>query len=301
MTENQILITGSEGLIGAAISKTLVKKGYEVKGLDRRAKKSIHRGDVRDIDFVRKSINGCRGVIHLAAVSRVVWGEQFPEVCKSTNVGGTQNILDAAIENVSKPWVIFSSSREVYGQPNYFPIDETEAINPINIYGKSKADAEYLVKEAKSLGIATSIVRLSNVYGSISDHEDRVVPAFTKAALLNKTIRIDGARNTFDFIHLDDVVNGLVLIVRKLEKNKKSMPTLQLLTGKPTTLADLAKTVIKVAGTNPQVIVAKSQNFNVTKFYGTYQRARKYLNWNPKISLLEGITKLSNEFRMAIH
>ena len=67
---------------------------------------------------------GVDGVIHLAAVSRVVWGQKNPELCWETNVTGVQNVLDAAREASSRPWVISASSREVYGEAEHLPVSE---------------------------------------------------------------------------------------------------------------------------------------------------------------------------------
>ena len=138
----KVLVTGSEGLIGSELVKILRSKGYEIARLDICSVDRLSQGDVRDRLAVTRAIAGCIGVIHLAAVSRVLWGESDPELCWETNVRGTENILMAAAELNQKPWVIFSSSREVYGQPDCLPVVEDATLAPVNIYGRSKVAGE---------------------------------------------------------------------------------------------------------------------------------------------------------------
>ena len=180
--------------------------------LDICAEEPAHRGDVRDYQAVAQAMAECSGVIHLAAVSRVFWGEQNPGLCWETNVKGTENVLTAASRMNPKPWVIYSSSREVYGHPQSLPVTEDAPLAPVNIYGRSKAAGEELVNKARTKGLTTAIVRFSNVYGSTSDHSDRVVPAFARAASLGEPLRVDGPDHVFDFNHLEDTVRGLVAL-----------------------------------------------------------------------------------------
>ena len=92
----------------------------EARGLDLRGD-GDERGDVRDPDKVARAIAGCRGVVHLAAVSRVIDGEREPARCESVNVGGLRVVIEAA-QKIGA-WVLFASSREVYGQAT-LPVHE---------------------------------------------------------------------------------------------------------------------------------------------------------------------------------
>src|SRR4051812_1813057 len=115
MNSIKILITGSAGLIGQTLSKQLQQKGVQVVEFDTRLSLNTSGyGDVRDLNLLNEAIKDCQGVIHLAAVSRVIWGEQNPQLCMDVNVQGTHNILKAAYQASPRPWVIFGSSREVY-------------------------------------------------------------------------------------------------------------------------------------------------------------------------------------------
>lgn len=133
-------ITGSEGLIGTALASALLRSGFGVRRLDVRLSLGHPgRSDIRNGPAVRRFVAGCHGIIHLAAVSRVLWGERDPERCLDTNVGGTRHVLAAAVAAKTRPWVVLASSREVYGQASALPVDEDEPLRPLNVYGRSKA------------------------------------------------------------------------------------------------------------------------------------------------------------------
>jgi nucleoside-diphosphate-sugar epimerase len=142
-----ILVTGSSGLIGAALTRALHHAGYAVRGLDLRGH-GADRGDIRHREQVERALDGCVGVIHLAAVSRVIDGERDPEACWETNVTGTGTVLEAALDRVRRPWVVYASSREVYGEPPSLPAGEDAPLAPVNIYGRSKVAAEDQVRAA---------------------------------------------------------------------------------------------------------------------------------------------------------
>ncbi|MFY7698272.1 MAG: NAD-dependent epimerase/dehydratase family protein [Legionella sp.] len=291
-----ICISGSQGLIGKTLGKYLNQHRYQINELDFLLPKNhVGFGDITQFEQVKQAIRDCDGIIHLAAVSRVIWGEQAPEQCWQTNVIGTKNILSAAYESARKPWVLYASSREVYGQQSYFPVTEEAPWQPINTYARSKVAAEELVNQFESLGLTTAILRFSSVYGRIDDYQDRVVPAFCKAAATGKVLRIDGLDNTFDFTHVQDVADGIHQAIRLLEQ-KKSLPTMHLTTGKGTTLLELAKLAISAGNSSSHFIEAPPRTFDVAQFYGDSSRAQQLLNWQPSIDIATGVQQLVADF-----
>ena len=297
-TDRRILITGSEGLIGRALRTALEARGAEVVGLDLLGTGREH-GDVQSLPQVRDSVGGCDGVVHLAAVSRVIWGEHDPEGCWSTNVGGLRNILQVLDERKRRPWLLFASSREVYGQPCRVPATEDTPLLPVNVYGRSKVEGERLMEAARAGGLRAATVRLSNVYGSARDHTDRVVPAFARAAVSGSTIRIDGAECTFDFTHIDDTARGMAAVIDLLAIGEMP-PPVHLLTGTSTTLRDLATLAIDVAGGTSPVVEAPPRSFDVSRFHGDPSRARELLGWKPRVVLRDGLERLVRDLRTEI-
>ena len=301
MRDRRILITGSEGLVGSALRTALESRGAHVTGLDLRGSGG-EEGDVRNARRVREAAAGCHGIVHLAAVSRVVWGEREPETCREVNVGGLRNVIAAAsagrVEPSRRPWVVFASSREVHGQPGRLPVTEDAPLRPINVYGRSKVEGERLVEAARDEGLRAAIVRLSNVYGSTRDHPDRVVPAFARGAVQGKVLRVEGADHTFDFTHIDDATRGIVSIIGLLAGGKTPPPPIHLLTGRPVSLGRLAGLAADLAGTGAAIVEAPPRSFDVSRFCGNPARARNLLGWAPHVELRQGLARLIHEFRL---
>jgi nucleoside-diphosphate-sugar epimerase len=295
----RVLITGSSGLIGTGVREALLSMGVEISGLDLKAFGS-ECGDVRDPGRVNAAIEGCDGILHLAAVSRVIWGERDPELCWATNVGGLRNVLDSARLRKNSPWVVFASSREVYGQPAMLPVTEDASLNPVNIYGRSKVEGERLVEEARRQGLRASVIRLSNVYGSTSDHEDRVVPAFARRASLGLPLHVEGADHTFDFTHIDDTARGIVAVIQYMKDGNAPPPPIHFLTGRHTSLLELAKMAKELAASESIIELTPPRSFDVSHFYGSPERARTLLGWRPNVSIREGLARLIDDFRSTL-
>lgn len=291
-----ILITGSLGLIGQSLCKRLKGTSYHIKLFDNGfPHDNANYGDITCQADLKKHIENCCGIVHLGAVSRVIWGEQQPEKCWQTNVIGTQNVLDCAYLSLNQPWVIYASSREVYGQQQHFPVTESSPLQPLNLYARSKVAAEEQVQHYQSRGLKTAILRFSSVYGRTDDHKDRVVPAFCRAAALGEPLRIEGKKNTFDFTHIDDVIDGILKVINRLEEGY-SLPPMHLTTGQPTTLEELAQLACKASEKQSSFIAAPSRNFDVSTFYGDPSLAHEQLGWTPKITIETGVKQLVTDF-----
>src|SRR5213083_824306 len=100
------------------------------------------RGDVRDYGAVKDAVAGHDAVFHFAAVSRVAWGQMDPYTCWTTNQLGTLNVLEACRNSEARPVLFYASSREVYGEPQYLPVDEDHPKKPLSVYGMTKLCAE---------------------------------------------------------------------------------------------------------------------------------------------------------------
>ena len=299
MLKSKILITGSKGLIGSALKKRLYNLGFQVKGMDNSYPiNHLEYGDIQDIQLLKKLVYECSGIIHLAGVSRVIAGETNPSLCWSLNVNSTQKLLEIAKNSPNNPWVIYASSREVYGQQEKLPVKENAPLFPLNIYAKSKLAAEELMLSYRKTGLQVAIIRFSNVYGSPYDHSDRVIPAFCKTAAFGGIIRIDGAHNTFDFTYIDDVITGIVKVIGKLQSGCFDLPILHFSSGQGTTLLQVATLVKSISDQQIEFLHASSRSFDVSTFYGDPSLANKVLDWRTKINIKEGISRLVEDFKI---
>lgn len=297
MSLPRILVTGSSGLVGSTLVKALRRRNYWVTGLDCRASDPRERGDIRDEDTLGQCIRDCDGIIHLAAVSRVVAGERDPQRCWATNVDALRTLVEMARTFPRQPWIVFASSREVYGHPASLPVDEGFPLDPINVYGRSKLEGEKIIQLARSRGMRACTIRLSNVFGSVTDYSDRVVPAFARAAVTGDDLRVEGRGHTFDFTHVSDVAAGIVALVDRLVTGCPPPPPIQFVSGVATTLGALAEAAIAIAGAKSVIHEVPPRSFDVAKFVGCGARAKTILGWEPKVTLRAGLEKLINEFR----
>ena len=291
--EPRILVTGAAGLIGRALAPVLRRAGFGVVPFDRAA------DPVRDItntDHLRDGLNGIDGVIHLAAVSRVAEGERDPDLCRRTNVEAIRTLLRLARQDGQAPWFIQASSREVYGQQEVQPVAEDAPLLPCNVYAHTKVEGERLTEAARASGMATAILRFSNVFGDTSDHADRVVPAFARAAAWGGTVRVDGSDCAFDFTHVSDVADGVLRVVQRLSGGDRTLPPIHLVSGRQTSLGALAD-LAGSFGANITRVEAPPRNFDIHRFVGDPRRAEGLLNWRATTPLAAGFAQLVNDYR----
>jgi UDP-glucose 4-epimerase len=285
LRNHSVLVTGSEGLIGKELSRKLEEKKINVVGYD------IKNGqDILDQESLEKIICDIDGVIHLAATSRVVAGYNDPYKAVVTNVIGTTNILDLIRRKNPSCWMIFGSSREVYGEYQRI-VKESDPQKPVNVYGASKSAGEYLsLCYGNNYNLRTFVVRFSNVYGGLNDHPDRVIPRFFIQALANTDITIYGGNQIFDFVHLSDAVDGLIKLIQKIINNEKlEYRTLHFVTGKSLSLVELSNKIIKLTNSKSIVKYFPRREFDVDTFIGDPSVTMNALDWQPKISIDEGL------------
>jgi nucleoside-diphosphate-sugar epimerase len=200
-----------------------------------------------------------------------------------------------AFRSEAAPWLIFASSREVYGQSAEFPVREVAGYSPRNVYARSKVAGEEIVASLAQEGFVASICRFSNVYGSTTDHADRVVPAFAKAAALGGTLRMDGPDCLFDFTHIDDVARGLHAAVDLAVAGERFDPV-HFVTGNPCSLRELADYARDAARSPVTLSTTAARTFDVARFYGDPTRASELLGWRATINVEQGMKRLVAEF-----
>ena len=293
----KILITGSTGFIGNALKIFLEHQNISVVPFDI---KDDPKYDIRDIEMLEQKVKDANGIIHLAAVSRVITAQQEPLTCVSTNIGGTSNVLESArtTEN-GTPWVIFGSSREVFGEPKNFPVTEETPKIPINIYGLSKITGERLCETySKYYGLKIRILRFSNVYTGINDHLDRVIPKFILQALKDEDLFINGTgEERFDFTYISDVIKGIHSCIQEIEGNQSRLNDFNLSIGTPVSLKELAELIIEKTNSKSKIMFNEARDYDVNHFYASPKKAEEQLGFKPKISIEEGIELTIQELK----
>jgi len=299
----KVLITGGNGFIGSHLADKLIELGHEVTLFDLGFTKNTEHincekvvGDLRNFEDVLKVVKNKDAIFHFGAVSRVVWGQQDPYKCFQVNVGGTLNVLEAITKTGNKATVFMGSSREVYGDPKTVPVTESFPKGPKSFYGVSKLTGEGLfLSYHRYSGVKSIILRFSNVYGSERDQLDRVTPKFILEALNNQPLVLHGGKQTFDFTFIDDTIDGILKAFKKSDEIVGE--DFHFVTGKGTSVEDLAKKVIKFCKSDSKIVVNPENNFDVELFIGDYEKASKTLGYKPKITFDEGIKKTIDLYR----
>ena len=300
-----VFITGGAGLIGTASRQFFEKAGWKVSTLDLNETdldgNSIdYVGDIVTIANLEKLLAGIDGVLHLAAVSRVIDAELDKEECTRVNVGGTERLLEAASESGCK-WLIFGSSREVYGEPTIFPVKEEHGVNPINHYGHAKVIGENMVaNHCEANGMVHSILRFSNVYGHPGDHETRLINAFLRRALLNQPLEIHGGGQVFDFTYIDDTVTAIIVAAEKLQHLHQDLSPMHILPGEPIQIEELANLIIEITESDSEIIFTQGRDYDVETFHGSPLRMHQLLNVNCHTNIREGINQCMRLYQTEI-
>ena len=296
-----ILITGGAGFIGKHLIERLLDEGYRILVVDNlsgskfRGIKNLPyffdfvKGDITNINLMKKLIKKCDLVFHLAAVSRVLLSLKNPMKCIETNILGTE-IVARLCSKLNKK-IIFSSSREVYGNAIYLPVDEIHPLNPCNLYGITKMSAENIIKTySRCYGLNYVILRIANVFGE--GDVDGVVSTFVMRSFQNKNLIVYGKSKILDFIYIDDVIESLI---RSIELSENS--TLNIGSGIGMNLLNLAKLIKNITKSNSKIIIKKKREWEVEKFVANIEKAYNVLNWRPKTDFKTGLKQLIEAFK----
>jgi len=302
---DRVLITGGNGFIGSHLAELLLDQGDDVTLFDTHFNSNTAhlsctkiRGDVRHYSRIKQAVVGQDAVFHFAAVSRVAWGQLDPYTCWRTNQLGTLNVLEACRKAKTSPVLFYASSREVYGEPKYFPVDEAHPKAPLSIYGMTKLCAERACRSyadpSLSHPIKSVIFRFSNVYGSERDLPERVIPKFMRKALQGENITLYGGEQVLDFTFIDDTIQGILRAYAASMDGGRDLlgQEFHFVTGRGVSVSDLAGMIIALTGSSAQIVLGPANNFDVRKFVGSPAKSHKLLGYKPKVTLEEGLKRL---------
>jgi UDP-glucose 4-epimerase len=297
----RVLLTGGAGYIGSYLGRSLRGLGHDVIALDNLRRGSSDavgegirfvEGDVRDEKILGETMKGVDLIYHLAAESAVMSAAADPEYCFEANVTGTFRVLRAAEVNGVKR-IVFSSSREVYGECATLPVAETAPLIPRNAYGASKAAAEMCCGAFMKTGLEVSIVRLANVYGP--GDKGRVIPKFVHNTLRGIPMTLFGTEQLMDFVWIDNVVDALL----RVGMGPYVHNPLNIGSGKGTTILDLARRVLEAAGSSSKIEIAGRRDTEVMRFVADTRAAEAALGLripdDPLFGLPEVIAAARNE------
>jgi len=284
-----ILVTGHDGFIGSKLTQHLKSKGYRIIGISNNpgnlASKKIRKDITKIITSdVKEKIHY---VIHLAALTDIDYCQKNPQKCFEVNVMGTQRILEIARKKQAK--FIFLSSSHVFGKPIKIPIKEDDPKKPLSIYGGSKLAGEILCElYSNSFGMNISVIRLFSVFGKKNKGNDVISKIISQLKHQN-TLKLGNTYPKRDFIHVDDVITALSIIMKKT----KGFNSFNVGTGISHSILQVCNLSAKLC--DKKIIVKSvkgiSRKKDIQNIVADSSKIQK-LGWKPKISLNKGITNL---------
>jgi UDP-glucose 4-epimerase len=303
---SRALVTGATGFIGGHLWERLLDAGIDATGLDvappRRPLREgarLQQVDIRDASAVRAAFEETRPevVYHLAAQASVSISMREPTLDIETNVLGSVNLLQAAIEVGAKRFVFFSSGGAVFGAPEVIPVDESHEPHPLSIYGASKLAAErFLELLAAPTDLELSIVRPGNVYGPWQDPhgEAGVVAIFSQRMLAGEpaTIFGDGSQRR-DYVYVGDVVEAAVCAGREVPA------TCVVGTGVATSTREVFDGLAALCNYERPPVFEAERPGDIPAISLDPARARAVWGWSPRVSFEEGLAQTVEFFRAA--
>ncbi len=228
-TDQNVLVTGADGFIGSHLTELLVREGFKVKALSQYNSFNnwgwledvdclndieIITGDVRDPHYCKHITKDIDIVFHLAALIAIPYSYVAPDSYVDTNVKGTLNICQAAMENgVSR--VIHTSTSEVYGTARYVPIDEKHPLQPQSPYSASKIGADAMAMSYfNAFDLPLTIARPFNTYGPRQSARAVIPTIITQIASGMKHIKLGDTTPTRDFNYVSDTCRGFLDLAR---------------------------------------------------------------------------------------
>jgi nucleoside-diphosphate-sugar epimerase len=275
----KILVTGTDGLIGAKLAHALGAAGHDVVALYR------GDGDVADATTWRR-LPAAAHVFHLAGRSYVPDSWVDPAGFVATNVGGTAQALDYCRANGAH---LVLASTALFGTPKQLPVREDDAIEPNNPYALSKFLAERACAfYAASFNVAVTVVRMVNIFGP-GQRSEFLIASILDQIRTGAAIRVKTLTPRRDFLFVDDAVAGLISAM----VNPAGYRVVNLGSGVAHSVAEVADTIQAAAGTNLPVLSDEEARANeIPEVRADITRARKLLGWAPRLTFAQGIARL---------
>ena len=301
-----VLVTGAGGFIGSHLVEALASHGHRVRALVRyngRGDKGHIRpgsgkspsvdviaGDVTDASQVRRMLEGCDAVCHLAALIGIPYSYSAPRAYVQTNIMGTLNILEAC-RDLGVGRVVTTSTSEVYGTARYTPIDEAHPLQSQSPYAATKIAADKLAESFyASFDLPVVTLRPFNTYGPRQSARAIIPTVLTQALSGAREIFLGNLSPQRDLTFVSDTVEGFRLA---LETPGIEGEVIHLGTGEATSIGQLAQQCLDTVGSRASIISRtdriRPQKSEVGVLLSNPAKARQMLGWEPKTMLVEGL------------
>ena len=305
------LVTGGAGFIGSHLTEELVRRGQTVRvadslitgkrsNLDHVPEAEFVQGDLADLEFAKKVVDGCDYVLHQAAIPSVPRSVKDPITSNRANVDATLNVLVAS-RDAGVRRLVFAGSSSAYGDTPTLPKHEDMPTNPLSPYALQKVVGEqYLQMFTKLYGLETVSIRYFNVFGPRQDPSSPysgVISVFATALLENRPPKIYGdGGQTRDFTYVANVVDG---VLRACEATGASGQVINVATGGRISLNDLFKEMKKIVGASVEPQYVDPRQGDVRDSQADIRKAKDLLGYKPSVSFEDGLARTIEWYRTA--
>jgi UDP-glucose 4-epimerase len=312
----KVLVTGGLGFIGSNLARRLVALGAEVTVVDALIANfggnlanvsdieqtlQIHIVNLNDAAALRPLVAGSEVIFNLAGQVSHLDSMTDPVTDLDANARGQIQLLEAVRHAAPQARVAFASTRQIYGRPLYWPVDEKHPLHPVDVNGIHKMAAEaYHTLYHEVYGLWTVSLRLTNTYGPrmrVKDARQTFLGIWLRQVIENQGIEVWGGDQKRDLTYVEDVVEAFLCAVanphcRGQTYNLGGCP--------PVTLSELARSLVGIAGSGHVVqkeFPAERKRIDIGDYFADDRRFREATGWMPKVMLQEGLAKSVEYYR----
>ena len=315
------LVTGAHGFVASHLVRVLLRRGDEVRVLDRpdpriadvggprlsgldllglRGDVELAEGDLRDAESVAAAVHACDSVFHLAAQTIVGVARESPLETLEVNVRGAWNVFEACRERGAAR-IVFASSDKAYGASPELPYREDLPLRAAYPYDASKAAADIIARSyANAYGLPLAVTRFANIYGGGDLNFSRLIPEATIAVLDGRppVIRSDGSPER-DFLHVDDAVSAYLAIEAALDRGEARGEAFNAGGEQPHSVREVVDLIAAAAGTGiePEYLGKGTPDGEIDRQFVDSAKMRELTSWSPQVELAEGLRRTLEWYR----
>ena len=305
-----VLITGGLGFIGSNLARRLVELGAQVTLVDSlipeyggnlfnivgiEDKVRVNISDVRDEHSMSYLIQGQDYLFNLAGQTSHLDSMQDPYTDLEINCRAQLSILETCRKHNPNVKIVVASTRQIYGKPEYLPVNEKHLLCPVDVNGINKMAGEwYHILYNNVYGIRTCALRLTNTYGPrmrVKDARQTFLGIWIRLLVEGKSFEVWDGHQLRDFTYVDDAVDAFLLTAASEEADGQAFN----LGGEGTiSLKELADLLVEINGSGEYAVRSFPPNrkqIDIGDYYADYSLISSALGWAPKVSLREGLTR----------
>ena len=313
----KVLITSGLGFIGSNLAEALVGLGADITLVDSlipeyggtlfnidpfKDKVHVNISDVRDEHAMKYLIQGQDYLFNLAGQTSHVDSMNNPYPDLEINVRAQLSILEACRKHNPDVKLVFASTRQMYGKPEYLPVDERHPLRPVDVNGINKMAGEwYHILYNNVYDIRGCVLRLTNTYGPrmrVKDARQTFLGIWVRKMVEGSGIQVFGdGKQIRDFNYVDDVVNAMLMCAANEEANGEIF---NLGADDPINLKDTAELLIQVNGGGSYEVVPfppERKSIDIGDYYADYRKIRARIGWKPRVSLEDGLRRTMGYYR----